>query len=182
MVVVVDFLSAIVLVQQAILSRATIQKEKPHIQTFGQYAVTVTWPGTSRDDVDTYVRNPEGDIVWYASQETGGMHLEHDDVATNGSGYRGEENFERVVVRQVETGEYTVNVHLYARRDTGSVPVTVDLWRLRGSDERLLEQKVTLTREGDEQTAFRFKLDARGDYTGSNRLQASLVGSAVGAP
>lgn len=41
--------------------------------------ITVTWPDNNTDDVDTYVADPAGNIVWYNRREAGLMHLDRDD-------------------------------------------------------------------------------------------------------
>ena len=180
MIVVVDFLAALTLMQQAIIARSTIEKKPPAVQTFGQYAVTVTWPGNRHDDIDTYVRDPAGGIVWYAATQVDAMQLEHDDLGTQGSGYgQGQQQEERVVIRQATPGEYVVNVHYYRANDSRPVPVSVALWDLRGNDRLILTRQVTLAQQGDERTVFRFTLNQRGEMTGSNRLPVSLLDKAL---
>lgn len=152
-------------------------QHKTHVETFGQYAVMVTWPSSRHQDVDVYVRDPHGQIVFYNRLAAGSMQLEHDDQGTLETNYGHGTDFERVVIRQPDAGEYTVNVHDYTSYGTLPVDVMVELWRLRGDDAKLISQKVTLPNVGDERTAFRFRLDAQGDYAGSNRLQTSLLGS-----
>ena len=61
LVVVVDFLVAVVQMQQAILARASFAR--PAVTTYGQYAVTMT--AKTSDDLDLYVRDPRGEIAWY---------------------------------------------------------------------------------------------------------------------
>lgn len=174
-IMVVDFLAALVLLLFALMKLAVFTHQPSRIDTYGQYAVTVTWPAGRHDDVDTYVRDPSGAVAWYASPDAGEMHLEHDDLAAQGSGYQGQPNFERVVLRGYTPGEYVANVHLFRSRDGHPIPVTVELWRLRGNDQQLTSRTVTLTREGDERTAFRFTLTRSGAVTGLNRLPVSLL-------
>lgn len=175
MFVVVDFLAAVALIQAAIIARSSIEHRKPATPTFGQYAVTIQWP-KDLDDVDLYVRDPQGQTCYFNALSVDGMHLEHDDLAVNGSGYGGGQNFERVVLREAAPGEYIVNVHLYQRRDSAKIPVTATLWRLRGSDSPIVERVVDMRGQGDEQTAFRFELGGGGEYKGFNRLPTTLLG------
>src|SRR5437763_16877491 len=49
------------------------------IDTKAEMLVTVSWPDNHPDDVDTYVEDPQGNIVWYHVIEAGLMHLERDD-------------------------------------------------------------------------------------------------------
>lgn len=178
MVVVVDFLSALLLMQAAIIARSTIEQRKPHPPTYDTYAVILTWPATSADDLDLYVEDPAGRIVYFAAKDAGVMHLEHDDLGSGASAYgKGQPHFERVVIRGLETGEFVANVHVYTKRVVGRTPATVELWRLEGRDARLVSRRLLMGAKGDEQTAFRFTLTADGGTTGLNRLPKSLVGS-----
>lgn len=160
----------------------------PHIQTFGQFAVTTTWPAGSNNDVDLYVRDPNGNICYFGALTIGLMTLEGDDLGTATSGTETlpdgrkvvtDYNGERTVLHGIVPGEYTVNVQMYQQNDPGMTPVTVQLWSLRGNDEMLHEQKVVLNKTGDEITAFRFTLDAAGHVSNINRLPAHLVQNAL---
>jgi hypothetical protein len=179
MVVVVDFLLAVLLMQQAILSLTTINKNKtpPRIETLGVYVIKVTWPEKNADDVDTYVESPTGNLVYFANSQSGLMHLERDDLGeANDVGLKGVANQERVILRGTEVGEYIVNVHMYHRYSPGQgVKVHVELWRLRGGDKLIYSRDVVLYETGDEKTAFRFSLDANQRVTDINQLPKSLV-------
>ena len=147
------------------------------IKTFGTYAVVLTWPSKCDADIDLYLREPGGIVVYYNYANGSIAHLEHDDIpATVGSAYRGQENFERIVLRGVRVGEYVVNAHVYNDYGCRPIPVAVSLWRLSGQDEKITGQRLLVRESGDEQTAFRFSLRANGDTFGINHLQRDLVG------
>ena len=156
-------------------------RAKPSVDTPGTAAVVITWPGRQDDDVDLYVRNPGFQVVYFNSIDVGLMHLEHDDLGwrsftdEHGRVVRPSVQQERVVVRGVDPGEYVVNVHLY-RGSSLPVTVHVELWTLRGADRLVTQESVTLTSVGDEQTAFRFRMNGAGDVRMTNRLPARFVG------
>jgi len=181
MVVVVDFLLAVLLMQQAILSLTTINQNKtpPRIETLGIYVIKVTWDQAHTDDVDLYVRDPLGNTAFFSNTQAGLMHLERDDLGnTNDVGIT-VINQERVVIRGTEEGEYIVNVHMYRKDGNRSVKVHVELWRLKGADKPILVKDVVLTRRGDEVTVFRFTLDKNQKIINTNTLQRHLVSTAV---
>lgn len=165
--------------------------EKPHatpmrIDTLGVLAVTASWPAGSNDDVDLWVQDSQGNVAWFAQQDAGLMHLESDDLGTGISGtYTTTDgrkiitsaNTERTVIKGAIPGEYTVNVHMYAKNDHGPTVVTIELWQLRGNDRVLRTVRVTLHRGGEEVTAFRFTLDAAGNASHFNTLQKRFVGA-----
>lgn len=180
MVVAVDFLLGVLLMQQAILSLTTIQTLTPHIQTYGQYAIVMSWP-LDGNDVDLYTQDPQGNIAYFARLSVDEMHLEHDDLGDNETGYKGlGHNEERTILRGFSAGEYTVNAQMYSQLGRpGPTHVTIQLYSLRGQDKLIVQQTVTLHEQGDEQTAFRFTLNGAGDVVGVNHLQKHLVDPAV---
>src|SRR5437588_8998703 len=131
LVVVGDFLVAVVQMQQAIIERASFHP--PSVTTFGQYAVTLMSQGP--DDIDLLVRDPRGDLAWYGSLQAGPLSLEHDTIPGVTDPTRVGEH-ELTVVRESTPGEYTANALFY----TGSAAahVTVALWDLRGFDKRII--------------------------------------------
>jgi len=148
------------------------------------FAVTINWKSGSNDDVDLYVRDPNMNIAYFANPSVGLMHLEHDDLGTATSGvesYNGGQkkvlfNGERTVLTGFIPGEYVVNVHFYTQSDPGPIKVLVRLWSLRGEDNVLIQRTVTLYRQGDETTVFRFTLNRAGNVIRITHTQISLVG------
>lgn len=151
----------------------------PSIQTYGMYAVVVTWPAKNNDDIDTYVLDPQGNVAWFGNVNAGYMHLEHDDLGTVQSKYGGQVlNEERVVIRQVAVGEYIVNIHCYSKNSVGVVPVTIELYKLLGADKLITTTTVVISQPSQERTAFRFSLNSSGTVTGMNHLSRLLVSNA----
>ena len=188
MVAAFDVQSAL-LIMFVILVLTAVPKATPlRIETLGFYAVKAVWAKDSNDDVDLYVRDPQGHIVYFANQDAGLLHLEYDDMGTGISGTYTlpsgkkvvvHENSERTVVRGVDTGEYTVNLQMYRKDSTGPVRVTVQLWRLRGNDTVAYERTVALSRKGQEETAFRITMRGSGDVGSFNTLPRKFVGVAA---
>ncbi|MEM7026462.1 MAG: hypothetical protein AAF637_28380, partial [Pseudomonadota bacterium] len=42
--------------------------------------ITLNWPDGRREDVDIYVEDPAGNLVWFRTREAGLMHLDRDDL------------------------------------------------------------------------------------------------------
>ena len=183
--VAIDFLCCLLLVVYTLIAPPA----KPaSIDTLGQYAIEVTWPRDRDDDVDTYVEDPVGNVVFYADSDVGLMHLDHDDLGRKSDVLESKkgtarvwDNRERVILRGVLPGETIVNVHAYWKVGSEPCPVTVTLHRLRGPDEKLLERTIVLREHGEEVTVFRFTVDALGELKGHNRLSKRMVNSAGAA-
>lgn len=146
--VAIDFLCCILLVVYTLIA----PPPKPtQIATLGKYAVTLEWPAGYESDVDLYVKTPSGTVVFFANSDGRTVTLEHDDL-----GLPDARNRERAVIRELERGEYIVNVFAYRLREP-RVPVIVTLWRLEGADTQLRVTHLSLEREGQELTVFRFR-------------------------
>jgi len=143
--------------------------------------ITVTWPDNNPDDVDTYVQDPAGNIVWYNQREAGLMHLERDDrgmfkdvVLLDGKEISNPLNQEIVAIRGFEDGEYVVNVVHYIANGSAPLPVQVKVEKLNPVVKVIYYQTLELKGTGDEQTAVRFTLKGQ-DVVDVNTAPKSLV-------
>ena len=99
--------------------------EKGKVDPKAEMLVTVGWPDNSPDDVDTYVEDPLGNIVWYHTPQAGLMNLDRDDrgmfkdvIVVNGKEVANPLNQEIVSIRGLLEGEYTGNGgRRYERQD-----------------------------------------------------------------
>lgn len=134
------------------------------IQSPGNVLVEVYWPDQLNTDVDLWVQAP-GDVpVGYSNMGGHIFNLLRDDLGTVQDAT--ELNYEVSYSRGIPSGEYTVNLHLF-RNNSGEtmIPVTVVVSVKRTQQDRaqqLLTTKVSLDRNGQELTAFRFRLDGEG--------------------
>jgi hypothetical protein len=131
----------------------------------GNVIVEIRWPDEIASDVDLWVQAP-GDVpVGYSNKGGALFNLLRDDLGDvlDASNL----NYEIAYSRGLAPGEYTINVHLYRNAAAVSeIPVTVVVSAKSSTQEssrQLLTTKVTLKREGEEITAFRFRLDPAGD-------------------
>jgi hypothetical protein len=147
-----------------------------------EFLITLSWPDGRPEDVDLYVEDPTGDLVWFRNREAGLMHLDRDDlglrndvVEVAGSLIVNPINQETVSIRGILPGEYVVNVHLYRAENDQPVPATVKIEKLNPQVQVLFAGAVTLTVQGDERTAARFSIGADGRVLDVNRLPKRLV-------
>ncbi len=147
-----------------------------------EYLITVTWPDNHPDDIDTYVEDPAGNIVWYRNLEAGLLSLDRDDrglfrdtLVLNGERIQNPLNQENVTMRGIVPGEYVVNVHHYLANGVDRVRVTVKVERLNPVLEVVYYGILGLDHRGDEKTAIRFTLDADGAHSGLNDRFKSLT-------
>lgn len=147
-----------------------------------EFLVTLTWPDGRREDVDLYVADPDGRLVWFRSREAGLMHLDRDDLGLGndvievaGKKIVNPVNQEIVSIRGIASGEYIVNLHLY-RDDRGKpVPVKVKVEKLNPKVQLVYYGDVVMQGRGEEQTAVRFSMTADGKVRDVNRLAKAVV-------
>ena len=49
-----------------------------------EYIITVSWPDLNPNDIDAWVQDPGGNLVWFRAREAGLMHLDRDDRGLSG--------------------------------------------------------------------------------------------------
>ena len=147
-----------------------------------EYIITITWEDNSPDDVDTWVEDPDGQVIWFRNPEAGLLHLDRDDrglindtITVNGEELMNPLNQEVVTLRGVVKGEYVVNVHYYATETEKPVNVNVRLVKVNPKLEVKYYGVVNLEKKGDERTAVRFKIGRDGDINDINFLPKSIV-------
>lgn len=152
------------------------------IDAKAEFIITVTWPDLNPNDVDTWVQDPGGNLVWFRAREGGMMHLDRDDrgvsndtIVINGQKVVNPLNQEVVTIRGFAPGEYTVNVHYYETKNGEPINVNVSVVKVNPRAEVVYYGTVTLQRKGDEATAVRFSVDRDGLVTGVNTLAKTLV-------
>ena len=143
--------------------------------------ITVSWPDNNTDDVDTYVMDPAGNVVWYNQREAGLMHLDRDDrgmfkdvILFNNKEVSNPLNQEIISFRGLEDGEYIVNIVHYIANGTAPLPVQVKVEKLNPTVKVVYYDTLMLAGTGDEKTAVRFTLQGQ-DVLNVNNTPKSLV-------
>lgn len=140
--------------------------ETGKIDTNVEILITMGWPDDHPDDIDLYVEDPAGNVVWYNVREGGLMHLDRDDrgqfkdiLLINGEEVANPLNQEIISVRGVMNGEYVVNVVHYIANSVDPVSVTVKVEKMNPVVRVVYYGDVLLEGAGDERTVVRFTLD-----------------------
>ena len=162
----------------AIKPKADEGKVDPRLELL----VTVGWPDKHPDDIDLFVQDPIGNMVWYRRRESGFMVLDRDDrgglndfIMVNGQKVLSPIRQEIVSIRGIVAGEYTVNVYHFAALTGKTVPVTVKVEKLNPTVQVVYYDTVELNQGGTERTAVRFVLDPKGAVVEVNHNEKSLL-------
>jgi hypothetical protein len=165
----------------AVLSIAPDAKDGK-VDTKAEFIITMDWPDNHPDDLDLFVQDPVGNIVWYRHREAGFLTLDRDDrggandfILVNGMKIASPIREEIVTLRGLVAGEYTVNVSHFQALTGQPVEATVKVQKLNPNAQVIFDDKVTVDHTGDEKTALRFKLDAEGKVVDVQRRPKSLL-------
>jgi hypothetical protein len=165
----------------AVLSIAPDAKDGK-VDTKAEFIITMDWPDNHPDDLDLFVQDPVGNIVWYRHREAGFLTLDRDDrggandfILVNGMKIASPIREEIVTVRGLVAGEYTVNISHFQAVSGQPVEATVKVQKLNPNAQVIFDDKVVVDHTGDEKTAVRFKLDTEGKVVDVQRRPKSLL-------
>ena len=157
--------------------------KKAEVHTQAEFIITVTWPIDNTDDVDTWLEDPLGNLVWFSQKEAGLSHLDRDDLGhlndiiylADGSIIKYPYNQEILTIRGFIGGEWTLNVHMYAKRDATPTIVRVTVDKLNPTIKPILAKDILLSERGDEVTVARFEMGSNGDILSTNDIPKKLI-------
>lgn len=172
--------------------------KKGDIIVNAEFIITMSWPAENNDDMDLYLKDPTGNVVYFRAKDRGLTHLDRDDLGavndtinTDHGPIVHQLNEEHITIRGIVEGEYIVNVHWYNKKlsqkaelNNGNeyiasteVPVQVKVEKLNPYQLIWAGEKI-FTRDGEEQTFIRFYVDSEGKVTSINHLSYSLTDGA----
>jgi hypothetical protein len=147
-----------------------------------EFIITASWPDYNPDDIDLYVEDPLGQIVWYHQMQKGFMSMDRDDrgnyldqITVNGVKTVNPLNQETISIRRNIPGEYVVNVYKFSDDSGAPTPVSVKVEKINPRVSVVSYRTVTLAAKDDEQTVVRFTIDADGKVAGTSERAVSLV-------
>ncbi len=172
----------VMLFMVALLAINPKAKKAGDIPAKAEFIITVSWEDNSPDDVDTWVQDPKGDLLWFRQRDVGLMHLDRDDrgaanntVIVNGRTISNPIRQEIATLRGFMSGEYVVNAHYYDSRDGKPVEVSVSVVKVNPRADIVYYGTVQIPAKGDERTLVRFTLDGTGQVTDVNTLPKTIV-------
>ena len=160
-----------------------------------EFIITMTWPKESHDDVDIWLEDPIGNILYFKAKDVGLMHLDRDDLGSvndtmtlpSGEVINLETNQEIVTIRGFVPGEWTLNIHMYKRKDEDGkevvshtpIVVSIRMDKLNPTVKPIVYKNITLVKKWQEETVARFVMSANGEILDLHYLPKALVESKV---
>ena len=136
-----------------------------------EYIITVDWKDNLPDDIDLWVRDPNGEIVSYLKKDAGWLHLDRDDqgiindkIVINNKEVIYPINREVVTLRGIIPGEYSVNLYLYEHESGKPIDVKLIIEKVNPSLKLVFFNNVSLKEKDTELTIAKFRLDSVGNF------------------
>ena len=152
------------------------------IITPAQFMITMDWDKNSADDLDLWMRTPQGHIIYFGRKDKGGANLERDDLGLVNDCYRypnGMEdcilvNREVIMLRGLQEGEYQLKFVAYSiRPDFIGNPVTVEIIDIMPYKIKF-SQEFTYNKAKQQISIIRFTIDAEGELVGFSEVPAQF--------
>jgi len=147
-----------------------------------EYVITVTWPDNNPDDIDTWIEDPNGSVVWFRNRSSSLVHLDRDDrgmlndtLTLEGKVIENPLNQEVTAIRGLQAGEYVVNIHYYESETNKPVDVSVKVAKVNPVYTVAYYGTTRLNEKGEEKTAVRFSVSGDGSINNINKLPKKLV-------
>jgi hypothetical protein len=155
---------------------------KGKVDSKAEFLVTMDWPDNHPDDIDLFVQDPIGNVVWYRRREAGFLVLERDNrggindfILIGGNKVHSAVRQEMASLRGIVAGEFTVNVYHFNALTGKPVPVTVTVQKLNPAVQVVAKETVEVNQGGTEKTAVRFTLDSKGEVVSTSRTNRSIL-------
>jgi hypothetical protein len=145
------------------ITQVNPESKNAEIELKAEFIITMTWPDESKDDVDLFVKMPNGDTVSFRNKSMAFAELDRDDLGERSDKVRmpgGEtmiikENFEHVTIRRSMSGKYVVNALMYHKLDNAPTKVKIKVEQLNPY-KLILVRDLILTDNREEETGGRF--------------------------
>lgn len=175
---------------------AMVKKDAEKIDPKAEMMIQMSWPDNAVEDMDLWLKMPDGGIVNYTNKNSGLATLERDDRGSYGDEtdsptgrVHNPINREVIMLRGLVPGTYTANIIFYSDMknyprivmghvlpDEPGTPkppynVKVELIKLNPSYKELTTNEVLMSIANEEHTAFSFTITATGEVTDINKFE-----------
>ena len=149
-----------------------------------EYMIVLEWDNQSKDDVDLWVQDPNGNIVSFINKSNGLMNLEKDDLGQRNDFVFNEYgkrtivflNREVVTIRGILAGEYQIMVHIYSRYPFGQREEAwykVEVIKVNPYAIKIIKEG-QYNVHGQELSVARFTLDKDGEFVSWNNHPSDI--------
>ncbi len=164
------------------------KKDDSNLKTKAEYIITVVWPDGALDDVDTWLEDPRGQVLWYHKKDINSAHLDRDDLGrktdtiidAKGNEIEYPHNQEITTIRVPMEGEWVLNLHMYRKSGDTPILVEVKMDKLNPTVKTVFLQRIVMTKHWEEVTVARFQMSKMGEILTWDKLPKELAQKEVG--
>jgi hypothetical protein len=134
-----------------------------------EFVLTLTWDKEDKNDMDLWLKDPQGNIIYYKDKTSSAMFLDRDDlghqndtIIINGVEKIIYINQEIISIRAIVPGKWTVAVHFYKRHDKSPggtiIPVIVRMDKMNPKIQIIFNEEIKMRWTWQEVTVTTFEV------------------------
>lgn len=154
------------------------------VESHAKYLLTMDWADESKDDIDMWLRNPDGTIIYYGRKDHGGATLERDDLGISSDCVMDTEtgeprcvelNREVIAISNPQVGEYQLQFRVYNKfhQYADGNPVRMELIEVNPY-KILFSKKYTYERVKQRVSVIRFTIGSDGKIESYNEVESDF--------
>lgn len=159
------------------LTLLRIIKEQDSIVNKAEFLITLMWEKNSVNDIDLWIKDPNGAIVYYKDRDSVVAFLDRDDlgkindtIIVDGVEKEILINQEVISIRGIIPGKWIVQVHYYKKHDTREQSATAEkinirMDKLNPKATIIFDRDMVLEKVWDEKTVATFEILPDGSTT-----------------
>lgn len=176
-----NFLLGLVMI--TVIAVLTSDKSEADIKTKAEFAVILKWTDHHDNDIDLWIEDPVGNVMWFRNEETGVMSLDRDDLGHSTDKFRDVDgewkilriNQEMATIRGIMPGEWIINIHMYKQNTLMPTDVNVQLIKLNPKAQIIIDKTYKMSIYWQEITVTRFTMTEKGTVFNINDLEKNLI-------
>ena len=165
-----NFLLATVILLVIAVSFIITEQNKADIKVNAEFVITLEWDHDQDNDIDVWIEDPDGSLLWYRDQKVGVMHGDRDDKGWSDDIYINGEiikiNQEIITFRGIIEGEWIINIHFYRigirPRDKEGSTIKISLIKLNPKATIIFKKEYRMETYWEQITVARFHMTSAG--------------------
>ena len=152
-----------------IVTLIQILKNNEGIIHKAEFVITMTWDKEDQNDIDLWLKDPNGNIIYYKDKEAPSMFLDRDDlghsndeIIINGVEHVIKINQEIISIRAIVPGRWVVAAHFYKRHDKQppgtEIPITVRMDKINPKIKIIFMKDIVMRYTWQEITVASFEV------------------------
>lgn len=135
-----------------------------------EFVILMTWPDNSPSDMDLWLQDPTGQLIYFKNKDTQLVTLDRDDqgigqntiLMPDGTRISDPHRSEMMSIRGIVPGTYIVNTLMYRKGDDHPIPVHIQVLKLNPYSV-VTDRDIVFDHTTQEETVVTFTIDENGN-------------------